>query len=154
VVIMASHLRLLPLCAWGGKLSAKQWSVVSDQGSVEACGRFRAVRADGGRASCMGLVVSQVPKREGERGGEAGVGKEDFFSGKDGRRNGASRGGGRLLGEASHRRKQDETGNKTEFQSEAVQRKFSLRTNIHSFGAFRQAWTGKEENGGILVQKG
>jgi len=31
VVIMASHLRLLPLCAWGGKLSAKQWSVVSDQ---------------------------------------------------------------------------------------------------------------------------
>ena len=45
VVIMASHLRLLSLCAWGGKLSAKQGSMVSDQGSVEACGRFRAVRA-------------------------------------------------------------------------------------------------------------
>jgi hypothetical protein len=104
--------------------------------------------------SLIKLVVGTILTSTVERGGEAGVGKEDFFSGKDGRRNGASRGGGRLLGEASHRRKQDETGNKTEFQSEAVQRKFSLRTNIHSFGAFRQAWTGKEENGGILVQKG
>jgi hypothetical protein len=36
VVIMAPHLQLLPLCAWGGKLSAKQWSVISDQWSVES----------------------------------------------------------------------------------------------------------------------
>src|ERR1017187_3035502 len=36
VVIMAPHLQLLPLCAWGGKLSAKQWSVISDQWSQEA----------------------------------------------------------------------------------------------------------------------
>src|ERR1017187_6687697 len=36
VVIMAPHLQLLPLCAWGGKLSAKQWSVISGQWSQEA----------------------------------------------------------------------------------------------------------------------
>jgi len=89
--------------------------------------------------SLIKLVVGAILTSAVNRGGDAGVGKEDFFSGKDGRRNGASRGGGRLLGEAGKRRKQDETSNKTESQSEVAQRKYSLRTNIHAFGAFRQA---------------
>ena len=59
VVIVASHLRLLPLCAWRGKLSAKQWqwSVIRGQwsgvsGGVRkvsgrACGTAGALRAWG-----------------------------------------------------------------------------------------------------------
>ena len=63
MVIGASHLRLLPLCAWEGKLSAKQWLVV--RGQWRRAEGFGPCVWDGGRASCMELAVSPVPKSEG-----------------------------------------------------------------------------------------